>query len=722
MRKLLVGLISLGAVFAAYMLYTRTSDSPVIETDPASEFIEAVADSNIDDFDGNVGKIGGIGIGTTKKAEYITLNEETKEVERIWGFEELYREGDLWRAKKPYITVFEPEFTCYITADTGLMRLETAAERTTPKDGVFSGNVVIHVSPKESGELKESFVKLDDVILLSERSKLYTKGPVEYVSDDVHMRGKGLELIYNDHSDRLEFFRIVDLEMLLIKNCWQSGMFSSGQPEADESAAVAGPTDTARQDKTVAAADSDKTEGSPTEAATAAETEDGVYYKCVLSKNVLIDTPDELIFAGQRIYISDIFWEKDSIGAGRADANDTETVAAAGQDDPAGDSNSIAPDTSADPNAAEFAAAEPNTSPDEPANVRPLDEFMQVSVDSESERPAQFETNTKRTKFVAPRIDYNVVTGDVVADGESRLTLNSGRKAGDDANEPPTPTKIAARDGVKFFKAANQVVFSGDCTGSMLQKDLTEPREVTFRSPEITVNLSEDKSERPDIFAAGPAELTFYVQDANAVDSTGDPNTAKAPESPIPVTVTAQKQARFSGAANQIVFENDCNCVTVREDANGVTEYMLLSELITVDLAEDSNDRASGLTGGIEHLKASGGVVRLATTRTAKADPDSAGYVSDANDGEVLGGVELKCTRVDYDPIRGLFEASGPPAEIWMDNSKVAVSEKDPNGFSLSEPCYALLENFDSLKYYSQTALCGFTMSQSSTASTILIP
>lgn len=142
------------------------------------------------------------------------------------------------------------------------------------------------------------------------------------------------------------------------------------------------------------------------------------------------------------------------------------------------------------------------------------------------------------------------------------------------------------------------------------------------------------------------------------------------------------------------------NCTTVREDPNSVTEYLLLSELITVTLPEDANDGSTGPAADIERLTATGGVVRLATTRTAKPDPNTGEYVADANATESLGGVELKCSRVDYDPVRGLFVAAGAPAQIWMDNSQVTLAEQDPNGFSLSEPCYALLENFDTLKYF----------------------
>ena len=730
MRKLLVGFVSLGVVFAAYVLYTGVSDTPVLETDSGAEFMESALDSNVGDFENNVGKIGNIGIGTTQNAYFININKETRALEREWGFEKLLHEArNFWDLEKPYVNVFEPAFTCYITADRGQVQVETAVGWTAAKDATFSGNVVIHVLPKESSELKECYVYLDDISFLSEKSQISTAGPVEFVSDDFHMLGRGLEIIYNDQSDRLEFFRIVDLESLRMKGS-QAAMFSSGETET--------PAETVAQaeqpDETVVAAGPEENAGQlPQDAQSLTEQKEGVFYKCVLSKNVRIDTPNELIFADQRILISDIFWSKDSMGlsgdAEPGDANDAKAVAAGGEEDHdvdpngvladnAGDPNVIAA-ASGDPNAVGPAPGDPNESPDEAVEIvvtcdnglilvptdtaRDLDEYMQGSNEPEVSaggRPEQIENDLERTVFLAPRIDYNAATGDVVADGLSQLTFYARNSADAEPNEPNVPTKITARDSVEFFRATNQVVFKGDCQGRRPQDGLPVPKDVTFSSPEITVILPADKSEQPEVLAAGPVSLTFYMQDANDPNAVQDANVADIPKEPFPVTVTAQKQARFSGATNQIIFENDCRCTTTREDPNGVTEYMLLSELITVDLPEDRNDRSSRPTAGIERLTATGGVVRLATTRTARPDPNLAEYGADANAAELLGGVESKCSRVDYDPVRGLFVAAGPPGEIRIDNSRVAVSDAEPNGLSLSEPCYVLIQNFDTLKYF----------------------
>ncbi|MHC4296012.1 MAG: hypothetical protein ACYS7Y_01805 [Planctomycetota bacterium] len=717
MRKLLVGFISLGAVLAVYLLYTGVSDTPVIDTDPGADFAEIAADSNMSGLDGEMGNIGGVGIGTTQNAYFININKETNVLEREWGFAKLLHEArGYWELEKPYVNVFEPDFTCYITADKGQVQVETAVGRTTPKDAMFSGNVVIHMLPTESSDMKESFVYLDNMTFLSERSQLSTKGPVEYVSEDVRMRGTGLEIVYNELSDRIEFFRIDDLESLRVKSS-QMAMFSADETASGKPAESADPNEAL-----VAAAAEESADQSTEDVEPQAEQEEGVFYRCILSKNVLIDTPDELIFADNSILINEIFWPKDSRrssgDAESLDANDTETVVAVDEPGHNADPDTIVAKVPGDSNVAVAAPEDPNQLSEEtvdivitcdnglvlvPADtVRAIDRYIQGPNEPGAPaagRPEQIENNTEQTVFTAPRIDYDAVTGDVVAEGLSQLTLYTGDSADADANEPPVPTKITARDRVRYIKAANEVIFE-DCLGSMPQDDLTEQRDVTFLSPEATVYLSADKSVRPDVLAAGPVRLTFYIQDANDAGTADDSNTARPAAEPVPVTVTAQKQARFSGIANRLTFEDDCRVTTFKEDPNGVTQYMLLSELITVELPEDTNDGSTGRGAGIERLTATGGVVRLATTRTAKPDPNATEYVSGANATESLGGVELKCSRVDYDPVKGMFVAAGAPAQIWMDNSKVTLEERDPNGFSLGEPCYVLLENFDTLKYF----------------------
>jgi len=126
---------------------------------------------------------------------------------------------------------------------------------------------------------------------------------------------------------------------------------------------------------------------------------------------------------------------------------------------------------------------------------------------------------------------------------------------------------------------------------------------------------------------------------------------------------------------------------------------MLLSEQIIVDLPADSNNSLSGPIAGIKHLAATGDVVRLATTKTAKAEGAFAGQSQDADTAKLLGGVELKCIRFDYDAVRQEFLATGPGV-IKLNNSKATEPNEPVGRFSMQKPCWAVLDGFDTLTYF----------------------
>jgi len=218
MRKFYIGFISLAAVLVIYLLYSRVNKTPPIDT--GAGFIDTVADSNVGGLDGErVGMLGDVGVGTMRKAEYITLNEDTKEIEREFGFEELlHKVRDIWEIEKPYMNIYRRNFKCYITADKGSVQLETAVGSSTPRDATFTGNVVIHILPEGSSDIKESHIYLDDLIFQSEKSQLSTAGPIKYVSEDAQMLGTGMEFVYDDELERLEYLKIVDWNSLCIKS------------------------------------------------------------------------------------------------------------------------------------------------------------------------------------------------------------------------------------------------------------------------------------------------------------------------------------------------------------------------------------------------------------------------------------------------------------------------------------------------------------------------
>jgi hypothetical protein len=705
MRKFVIGFVSLCIVLASFLLYSRLSSSPSMDTGPQVDVIESASDANAVGFDSEIGKIGDVGLGTVRKAKYITLNKD-KQVEREFGFEKLLSETrDIWDIEEPYMNIYRRNFKCYITADNGKVQVETAIGRTTPKDATFTSNVVVHIISGPPSDVKESFVYLDSIVFLSERSLLSTAGPINFVSENIRMNGTGMELNYNEQTERLEYFKINDLESLTIKGSLAS-MFSPGKAR-DEAAAEAAKNAASQQpDEVSLAVGTQKTEASIPDTQPQAAQKQGVYYKCTFSKNVLVNTPEQLIFAGDILCINDIFWSKASSGKPAEDdadaANEGETAA-----ETAEPGRQVA-DSAGEPDVTTPAPAEPNVPSKQLENIVVTCDSGFVVVPRDSVRaqedaavnevkdavsaakpPGEFDDDTGKTRFFTRRIDYNATTGDGVADGLSELTFYVGSASGADTNEAPVPVKVTARKGANFSHASNKVVFVGDCLVTMRQSGLTEPRDVTFTAPEITVNLPEDKSGKPDMFAAGPAELVFYMEDANSTDIN---------QGPVPVTVNAQKQARFLPASNQIIFEGDSRCTMLREDPNALVKYVLLSEQITVDLPADSNDSLSGPAAGIKHLTATGEVVRLATTKTAKTEGAFAGQVQDANSVKLLSGVELKCRRFDYDAGRPEFLATGPGL-IKLNNSEAPEPNEPLGRFSMRKPCWASIEGFDTLRY-----------------------
>ncbi|MHC4575006.1 MAG: hypothetical protein ACYS76_12890, partial [Planctomycetota bacterium] len=130
---------------------------------------------------------------------------------------------------------------------------------------------------------------LDDVIFAAEKSRFSTAGPVRFLSDDVLMVAKGLNGVYNSEFYRLEYLRIVDLDFLRIKA---------------EQAALFGPAEA----QSPPPPDTDRLSAPPT--AHAAAQSSGQYYKWLFSRNVRIDTPDQLVLARDEISIDNIFWAK----------------------------------------------------------------------------------------------------------------------------------------------------------------------------------------------------------------------------------------------------------------------------------------------------------------------------------------------------------------------------------------------------------------------------
>jgi hypothetical protein len=125
----------------------------------------------------------------------------------------------------------------------------------------------------------------------------------------------------------------------------------------------------------------------------------------------------------------------------------------------------------------------------------------------------------------------------------------------------------------------------------------------------------------------------------------------------------------------------------IQTDLNFLQQYKLLAPKLTIDLIKDTNDQSSASTPGIKHFTADGGLVRLQSLKKAGQ--------------KLLGWIKLESRKFDYDPLMGLFVATGPGI-IEMDNSKIVPSTAQTGKFNLRKPCYAVVREYETLKYFIQ--------------------
>ena len=114
-----------------------------------------------------------------------------------------------------------------------------------------------------------------------------------------------------------------------------------------------------------------------------------------------------------------------------------------------------------------------------------------------------------------------------------------------------------------------------------------------------------------------------------------------------------------------------------------MTENSVNGDRLVVDIDSSANENSIG------HISVLGEKVELFSERKAEKD--------------VLSLTRLKCGRIDYDANAELVTAKGPGV-IEIDNSNAPAVKPSEEGagsqVTLKEPCYALIEDFDTLKWY----------------------
>ena len=472
-RKFAVWVSSLALVFAIFLLYSRINRMPRIGT----ERIDSAVDGNAGESGGELGKVGKVGVGSVKNARYTHLNRN-KEIDREFGFEKLlYESGDEWEIEKPFINVFRRNFKCYISADRGNVVIDTAAAKPAPKDATLTSNVVIHIMPDGTDKTDEGFIYLDNVVFVSEKSQFSSEGPVRFVSKNTQMLGRGFELIYNDELNRMEFLKITHLDNIHLRTPAAS-LLSSNQPAVGK-----------KQIQTDETQNKDQSEGQKAETLSATDKKkEG--YKCVLRKNVVINSPGQLVRADE-VSIRNIMQPK-TAETKPAETKPSEADLSSGSKVPAANVG--------EPNELSEKTTDIIVTCDGSIVVTPIGSSatFENTAGTEADNnnvPKDINEVLGKITFAGQKIDYDAATGNVVATGPSELKFYANDVMAEGHSGATVPVKITARRNVQFLRAANQALFEGDCLCTMHRRDVNDVQQkYTLSAPRLLVDLCDSKT------------------------------------------------------------------------------------------------------------------------------------------------------------------------------------------------------------------------------------
>lgn len=454
-HKLKTALYAVVAIIAIYSLYNLISGTPKIRI--AHVEPQTVDDPNQQTVQDQPVDVGAVSIGTLEMARFSTLDPETKELQREFGFERLlHQEGSQWEIEKPYMNIFRPEMTFYITADTGSVVLEADVSPPNPTDATLTGNVVAHIVPTPGSDVEEGFIYLDDLTFISSKSRFFTAGPVSFVSKQAQMQAKGLEIIYDDQNKKLAFLRINELEHLQLK------VQRAYSLTRDNSASAKSADD-------VTAVGSQQNDNS---------------YTCVFSKNVIIDSGEQFVAADQ-LSLSNIIWS-DSKSPSQPQSGEAQP-------------SDEQPEQSIEPEQQDL--IEVAVSCDNGIVIVPsdsLDSLKKIEGFLETTggvAPLQaVEDQPGRTTFAAEKIDYNLATRDATAPGKSRLTLYVNDVMSPDQSDSAVPVIITADQMARFSPNSNQIIFQGNTSCQMVRYEADILQEYYLDAPKLVVELEEENS------------------------------------------------------------------------------------------------------------------------------------------------------------------------------------------------------------------------------------
>jgi hypothetical protein len=506
-RRFTVWLVSFLAVLVIYFIYNRISRTPAIVENSSRQIAEQAAD--VCDSNDKVGKVGEVGVGVVKNARYTTLNAQ-KQVEREFGFEELlHQDGNEWEIKNPYMTIYQHGFKCAMSGKSAKVMVETAGSRVMPKEGTLTGDVMIQIWPRNKEGFGKGVLYLDDVSFVGEKSMFSTAGQVEYVSDDVRLAGTGMELVYNGDEERLEFLKIAKLQGLHIKRWSRGAVLGSTLSTSLKTGSLTTGGSGASRQTTAAGAEGEK----------AGLVKPGQSYRCVLDKNVVIETVRERLLA-EVVSINDIFMrggEADpclqppttAFEGGHAGAGEGGVEAPPSEQKAEGATSAIGGQRDANWAAVET-AGDVAISCDGSIVITPMDSAAGQMTENPAlplaaPRQAAEATRGGKTMFCGGRVDYSAATGEVVAPGASQIIFDVNDKSQgtspmttfEDRQGRPAMVKITSQRQARYEPASNKVSFEGDSRCTVSQVDGNSTRQYFILADKLEVDLARKDGNKP---------------------------------------------------------------------------------------------------------------------------------------------------------------------------------------------------------------------------------
>ncbi|MEN6309177.1 MAG: hypothetical protein ABFD91_15630 [Anaerohalosphaeraceae bacterium] len=337
-RKMIIGITALVVVALLFMGYLQLTETKGVKTADESS-VQAIPDQPVDPQARQIDQTKIIGVN---QARYTIMDPQTRQIRRIFGFEKLVNPGtqsNNWQVLKPYMYVFEDRFRCRMDADKGDIQVEDSGSTPIPQDAQLTGKVVIRLLPVEGQKFTETVILLDDLNYSSERSEFFTNGPVELISAQARLVGKGMLMMHNPANGRIEYFQIKDLEYLRLKNAVSSKLFGSASDDpagkADTGTAKTENGDKPAPVKRVSPDTKAVAGTAQTEPNSADLTMPPLLYQCALHDNVEIQYAKQAIIKGaQEITILNMLFGPQPGGEASGDTTASQDAAATAEPEP----------------------------------------------------------------------------------------------------------------------------------------------------------------------------------------------------------------------------------------------------------------------------------------------------------------------------------------------------------------------------------------------------